>query len=186
MVRLDLETLRTTLAEGTTAEKRELLEMWYQDMDDWDIFPVRSVLPALGDTDAKVRALAIKILINRSLYDDLERKELLATWRMIADPDSKVRSTLIEEIQTTQCGFLYRDDLEELLPLLRHRNSGIRNSAIHLFLQIPHYFDDELCLGIAESAIRENHAIQETTIEFLECLGQGSLMGGGQGYDSGC
>jgi HEAT repeat protein len=176
MVRLDLETLRTALAEGTAAEKQELLEMWHQDMDDWDIFPVRSVLTALGDTDAKVRTLAIKILINRSRYDNLGREELLAIWRMIADPDSEVRSTVIEEIQTTQCGLLYRDDLEKLVPLLRHCDSGIRNSAMHLFLQIPHYFDDELCLEIAEFAGRENHTIQETIIEFLECLGQGSLV----------
>lgn len=184
MIRFDIETFRRTLAVGTPGKKRELLEMWHQNMDGWDIFPVTAVLPALADPDAKVRILTIKILSDLSMFDKLGRKELLALWRMVADPNGAVRGALVEEIQTTQCG-LYRSDLEDLMPLLRHRNSGIRSSVMQLFLLIPHYFDEELCLRIAESAAQENLDIRATITELLENLGQGHLMERGRDDNAG-
>jgi hypothetical protein len=49
MIRLDIRTLRTTLAEGTSDEKLQLLERWFQQMDTWDIFPLKHALPVLFD-----------------------------------------------------------------------------------------------------------------------------------------
>jgi hypothetical protein len=47
---------------------------------------------------------------------------------------------------------------------------------VRLFLEVPYYFDEKICLQIANYAQREDFDIQMTIYEFLEGLGQEHLM----------
>lgn len=184
MSRLDIASLATTLAEGSPGAKQELLSLWIQHMDDWDIFPLPVVLPGLHDADAQVRILTIKIMVRLEGLDKLPREGYLALWRMAADPDQEVRAAVVESLHPIR-NPLYAEDLKELLPLLIHRNSGVRETAVQLFLIIPHYFNEEVCQEVVASAVRENLDIQATIAEFLIGLGQGHLLENGSSNDAG-
>lgn len=173
--------MKRALDEGSSDEKLELLEWIYQQMDGWDIFPAKLVISCLNDADGRVCCKAIKIMCCLAGTGRLGREELSSLLCMIGLPDSSVRETLLEMFLRTRFA-LHRHDIEELLPLVRHRNYDVRNSAVRLFLGVPYYFDEKICLKIAESALRENLDIQATVYEFLESLGQEHLIGSEQGY----
>lgn len=170
-MRLDSDTLKKTLADGTPEKKLELLEILSQEMDGWDIFPVKLVLPCLYDTDARVCCVAIRILSCLAGDGKLGRKELRALWSMIRHPDNLVRETLIEMFQRTRFA-LYRSDLEVLLPLVRHQNEEVRNLTVRIFLEVPYLFEQALCVRLADTVLREDLHIQTTIYELLAGLGQ--------------
>lgn len=174
MIQLNSETMKRTLAEGSSDKKLELLEWIYQEMDGWDIFPVKLVLPCLSDADSRVCCVAIRILSCLAGKGRLGREELSSLLRMVGHPDCLVRETLIEMFLRTRFA-LHRYDIEELLPLVRSRNYDVRNSAVRLFLEVPYLFDQKLCVKIADAASRENLDIQATIYQFLTCLGQEHL-----------
>jgi hypothetical protein len=62
LIRSENETLKRTLSEGAPERKLELLEWIYQEMDGWDIFPVKLIFPCLTDFDVRVCCVAIRIL----------------------------------------------------------------------------------------------------------------------------
>ncbi|MEA5114439.1 MAG: hypothetical protein VB050_10465 [Geobacteraceae bacterium] len=167
--------MKRVLDERTSDEKPDLLEWIYQEMDDWDIFPVKLILPCLSDADGRVCCAAIKILSCLAGKGRLGREESRALLRMIGHPDSLVRETLVEMFRQTRFEF-HRADLEELLPLLRHQNADMRGSAVRLFLEVPYHFEGKLCMKLADSAQREDLHIQATIYEFLEGLGQEHLL----------
>jgi hypothetical protein len=102
MTCLDNETLKRTLAEGTVDERLNLLEMCYQEMDSWDIFPVKLILQCLRDANDRVCCHAIRILSCLAGDGKLGREEMRALCSMIGHPDSLVRETLIEMFRRTR------------------------------------------------------------------------------------
>lgn len=181
MIQLNGETRKRALDEGLSDEKLELLEWIYQQMDGWDIFPAKLVTTCLNDADGRVCCKAIKILSCLAGDGKLGREELRVLISMIVHPDSSVRETSLEMFRRVRFD-LHRSDLEEIIPVLRHHNYDVRNSAVLLFLEVPFYFDEKLCVKITESALRENLDIQATVYEYLESLGQEHLIGSEQGY----
>lgn len=175
MIQLNSETIKRTLREAASDKKLELLEWIYQEMDGWDIFPVKVILPCLRDTDGRVCCMAIKILSCLAGKGRLGREESRSLLRMIGHPDCLVRETLVEMFLRTRFA-LHRYDIEDLLPLVRHRNYDVRNSAVRLFLEVPYLFDQKLCVKIADAASRENLDIHATIYQFLACLGQEHLL----------
>ena len=155
------ETLKMTLDEGTSDKKLELLEWIFQEMDGWDIFPVKMILPCLRDADGRVCCKALKILSCLAGKGRLDREELSSLLCMIGHHDNLVRETLVEMFLRTRFA-LHCSNLEELLPLLKHYDRDVRDSVIRLFLEVPYCFDEKLCLRIANSASRENLDIQAT------------------------
>lgn len=107
--------------------------------------------------------------------DNLPREICLALWKLASDPSPAVREALVELIQSVSCPLL-RSDMEEFVPLLCHTDQAVRETIIQLFMLIPWYFDDVLCMKIADAAIREDFDIQEDIAAFLRCLGQGCLI----------
>jgi len=179
LIRLDSKRLKRTLAEGKSDEKLELLEWIYQEMDSWDIFPVRLVLPCLRDADCRVCCVTIRILSSLAGDCKLCREGLRDLWSMLGHPDSSVRETLVEMFQRTRFA-LQRSDLVELLPLMRHRDEDVRSSAVRLFLEVPYFLDKKLCVEIADSALREDLHIQATVYELLAGVGQEHLLESGE------
>jgi hypothetical protein len=170
-MRLHTETLKKTLADGTPEKKLELLEILSQEMDGWDIFPVKLVLPCLYDTDGRVCCMAIRILSCLAGDSKLRREEVRALLGTIGHPDNSVREALIEMFRRTRF-VLQRSDLEELIPLVRHQNDEVRTSAVRLFLEVPYLFDQKLCVRLADTVLREDLHIQATIYELLAGLGQ--------------
>jgi len=175
LICLDNETLKRTLGKGASDKKLELLEWIYQEMDGWDIFPMKLVSHCLSDADGRVCCVAIKILSCLAGKGRLGREELRALLRMIGHPDSLVRETLVEMFLRIRFA-LHCYDIEELLPFVRHQNYDVRNSTVRLFLEVPFHFDMKLCVKLADSALREDLVIQATIYELMEGLGQESLM----------
>lgn len=175
MFQLNSNAMKRTLDEGASDKKLELLEWIYQEMDGWDIFPVKLILPCLSDADGRVCRVAIRILSCLAGEGRLGPEESRSLLRMIGHPDSLVRETLVEMFRLTRFA-LHRSNLEELLPLVRHQNYDVRNSAVRLFLEVPYFFDEKLCLKIANSKSREDLHIQATIYELLDGLGQEHLL----------
>jgi len=175
LIQLNSETMKRTLAEGSSDEKSELLEWIYQQMDGWDIFPAKLVISCLNDSDGRVCCEAIKILSCLAGKGRLGREELSSLLRMIGHPDSLVREALVEMFLRTRFA-LHRYDIEELLPLVRHRNYDVRNSAVRFFLEVPYHFDKKLSVKLADFALREDLHIRATIYEFLVGLGQEHLL----------
>lgn len=176
MIQLNSEKMKRTLDEGTSDKKLKLLEWIYLEMDGWDIFPVKMILPRLRDADRRVCCMTIRILSCLAGDGKLGGTDLRALLRMVGHPDGLVRETLVEMYRRTRFA-LHRYDIEELLPLVRHQNYDVRNSAVRLFLEVPYFFDEKLCLKIANSKSREDLHIQATIYELFEGLGQEHLLG---------
>lgn len=171
---VDVESLKRVFRTNDSQAKLRLLRAVDDHMGCWDIYPLHTLVAGLLDVDPEVRIETLQVLLN--LPQELPRFAVVAILALVADPDARVRSALLELLPMV-APLIAHEDISLILSFLRHKNQHVRNAAIQMLEWIPEHLNEpHIATQLIDACRSEHGAIRQSLAELLTSIGQGDLV----------
>lgn len=140
---------------------------------DWDIVPAKSILRGLEDDSSEVRIATLNLIC--CWPERFPDEAITRLFDLISDSVPRVRLALLERLPNISF-HIKRSDIEKVLPLIKHKNAGIRSAVIQICDFVPQHLGRELCLELIEIYRQSDSEIQHDIYELLNSMGHGALL----------
>lgn len=140
---------------------------------DWDIVPAKSLLRGLQDDCSEVRIATLNLIC--CWPERFSDEAITRLFDLISDSVPRVRLALLERLPNIS-SHIKRSDIKKVLPLIKHKNAGIRSAVIQICDFVPLHLDSDLCLDLMEIYRQSDSEIQQDIYELLNSMGHGALI----------